>query len=229
MNHAAQLLAQAMQQCPLVAILRGLTPQEAPAIGQALADAGLLILEVPLNSPDPLKSIALLSAAHPDRLVGAGTVYSAEQVRDIHAAGGRLIVSPHWDPAVVRQALDLEMACIPGVATPSEAFAAWQAGAHALKLFPAGSALAAGGRHRPGQYGRLLASRRARLWHRLGTLRAGPIGRSSGRIGPRLCSSLAGLRRAALNPSAQALNATTFWRCSPRPSMPRVITSPRLR
>ncbi len=137
MNHAARVLAQAMQQCPLVAILRGLSPQEAPAIGQALTDAGLRILEVPLNSPEPLKSIALLSAAHPDRLVGAGTVCSAEQVREIHAAGGRLIVSPHWDPAVVRQALDLEMACIPGVATPSEAFAAWQAGAHALKLFPA--------------------------------------------------------------------------------------------
>ncbi len=137
MNTAAQLLAQALQQCPLVAILRGLSPPEAPAIGQALSDAGLLILEVPLNSPEPLRSIASLSAALPDRLVGAGTVSSAAQVREIHAAGGRLIVSPHWDRAVVEQALDLGMACIPGVATPSEAFAAWQAGAHALKLFPA--------------------------------------------------------------------------------------------
>jgi 2-dehydro-3-deoxyphosphogalactonate aldolase len=137
MNTAAQLLAQALQQCPLVAILRGLSPPEAPAIGQALSDAGLLILEVPLNSPEPLRSIAALSAALPDRLVGAGTVCSAAQVREIHAAGGRLIVSPHWDRAVVEQALDLGMACIPGVATPSEAFAAWQAGAHALKLFPA--------------------------------------------------------------------------------------------
>jgi len=137
MKAAADLLAQSLQQCPLIAILRGLSPQDAPAIGQALVDASLLILEVPLNSPEPLQSIAHLSAAHPDRLVGAGPVCSAEQVRQVHAAGGRLIISPHWDPAVVEQALHLDMACIPGVATPSEAFAAWHAGAHALKLFPA--------------------------------------------------------------------------------------------
>jgi len=136
--HAAQnLLSQALQQCPLVAILRGLSVQEAPAVGLALADAGFQIMEVPLNSPEPLKSIAVLSAAHPERLVGAGTVCTAQQVRDIHAAGARLIVSPHWDRSVLDEALAHDMVCIPGVATPTEAFAAWQAGAHALKLFPA--------------------------------------------------------------------------------------------
>ena len=137
MNTASNLLSQAMAQCPLVAILRGLTPQEAPAIGLALADAGFRIMEVPLNSPQPLQSIAALSAAHPDRLIGAGTVCTAQQVRDIQAAGGRLIVSPHWDRCVLDEALKHDMVCIPGVATPTEAFAAWQAGAHALKLFPA--------------------------------------------------------------------------------------------
>jgi 2-dehydro-3-deoxyphosphogalactonate aldolase len=127
----------ALQQLPLVAILRGLTPEEAPAIGQALMDSGFALLEVPLNSPRPLESIAALAAEHPDHLIGAGTVLSAAQVREVHAAGGRIIISPHFDPAVVHEALRLGLACVPGVATPSEAFAALAAGAHALKLFPA--------------------------------------------------------------------------------------------
>ena len=122
---------------PLVAILRGLTPKEAPAIGQALTVSGFVLLEVPLNSPQPLDSIAALAAQHPDLLIGAGTVMSAADVRDVHAAGGRLIISPHFDLEVVREALRLDLACMPGVATPSEAFAALKAGAHALKLFPA--------------------------------------------------------------------------------------------
>ena len=137
MNTPAQLLASSLQQLPLVAILRGLTPAQAPAIGQALTSAGFVLLEVPLNSPQPLDSIATLAAQHPDLLIGAGTVMHAADVRNVHAAGGRLIISPHFDLEVVREALRLDLACMPGVATPSEAFAALQAGAHALKLFPA--------------------------------------------------------------------------------------------
>jgi 2-dehydro-3-deoxyphosphogalactonate aldolase len=129
--------SQALKQLPLVAILRGLTPQEAPTIAQVLVDSGFVLIEVPLNSPQPLDSIAAVAAQHPDLLIGAGTVLNAAQVRDVHAAGGRIIISPHFDPAVVHEAVRLGLACIPGVATPSEAFAALAAGAHALKLFPA--------------------------------------------------------------------------------------------
>lgn len=131
------LLAEQLARLPLVAILRGLTPAEAPAIGQALTAAGFGLLEVPLNSPQPLHSIAALAAQHPQQLVGAGTVLRASEVREVQAAGGRLIVSPHFDAEVVREAVRLGLACVPGVATPSEAFAALAAGAHALKLFPA--------------------------------------------------------------------------------------------
>ena len=137
MTTPAQLLASGLQQLPLVAILRGLTPAEAPAIGQALTTAGFVLLEVPLNSPQPLDSIATLAAQHTDLLIGAGTVMHAADVRNVHAAGGRLIISPHFDLEVVNEALRLDLACMPGVATPSEAFAALKAGAHALKLFPA--------------------------------------------------------------------------------------------
>ena len=129
--------SQALKQLPLVAILRGLTPQEAPTIAQVLVDSGFVLIEVPLNSPQPLDSIAAVAAQHPDLLIGAGTVLNAAQVRNVHAAGGRIIISPHFDPAVVHEAVRLGLACIPGVATPSEAFAALAAGAHALKLFPA--------------------------------------------------------------------------------------------
>ncbi len=133
----ADLLQSGLQQLPLVAILRGLTPAEAPAIGQALTGAGFVLLEVPLNSPQPLDSIAALAVQHPTLLIGAGTVMHAADVRNVHAAGGRLIISPHFDAEVVHEALRLGLACMPGVATPSEAFAALKAGAHALKLFPA--------------------------------------------------------------------------------------------
>ena len=136
-TNPAQTLAEALAQQPLIAILRGLTPAEAPAIGQALVDSGFAIIEVPLNSPEPLRSIADLSAQFPQALIGAGTVLNAEQVKDVHAAGGRLIVSPNFNPAVVAQALALNMVVLPGVATPTEAFAALDAGAHGLKLFPA--------------------------------------------------------------------------------------------
>jgi 2-dehydro-3-deoxyphosphogalactonate aldolase len=134
---AVHMLQQALDQCPLVAILRGITPHEAGDVGDALVRRGFVMLEVPLNSPGPYESMSLLAAQHPGALVGAGTVTTPEQVQRVHAAGGRLIVSPHWDRAVVEAAVQAGMVCVPGVATPSEAFAAWQAGAHALKLFPA--------------------------------------------------------------------------------------------
>jgi 2-dehydro-3-deoxyphosphogalactonate aldolase len=133
----AQTLSEAMAQLPLIAILRGLTPAEAPAIGQALVASGFAIIEVPLNSPEPLQSIATLTGQFPQALIGAGTVLNAQQVKDVHAAGGRLVVAPNFNPAVVAQALALGMVVLPGVATPTEAFAALDAGAHGLKLFPA--------------------------------------------------------------------------------------------
>jgi 2-dehydro-3-deoxyphosphogalactonate aldolase len=131
------LLSQALAQLPLIAILRGLTPTEAPTIGQALVDSGFVIIEVPLNSPDPLASIRALTDKFPQTLIGAGTVLNTAQVQQVHAAGGRLIVAPNFQPAVVALALQLGMVVLPGVATPSEAFAAIEAGAHGLKLFPA--------------------------------------------------------------------------------------------
>ncbi len=133
----AQTLAQALGQLPLIAILRGLTPAEAPAIGEALVTSGFAIIEVPLNSPEPLNSIATLTKLFPQTLIGAGTVLNVQQVKEVHAAGGRLVVAPNFNPAVVAQALALNMVILPGVATPTEAFAALDAGAHGLKLFPA--------------------------------------------------------------------------------------------
>lgn len=127
----------AFARLPLIAILRGLTPAEAPAIGHALVDAGFSLLEVPLNSPDPLASIALLARQHPDALVGAGTVLTVAQVHDVQGAGGELIVSPNFNADVVREAVRLGMVCLPGIMTPTEAFAALASGAHGLKLFPA--------------------------------------------------------------------------------------------
>lgn len=126
-----------MDSLPLVAILRGLKPEEALDVGQAIVNAGFHILEVPLNSPDPLRSIQILAAAFPHALVGAGTVTTAQQVRDIKAAGGQLIISPHLDDNVVCEAVNLGLISLPGVATPSEAFRAIALGAHGLKLFPA--------------------------------------------------------------------------------------------
>ena len=124
-------------QAPLIAILRGITPNEAPAVGRALWDAGFRILEVPLNSPEPMISIAMLRLALPDALIGAGTVLDLKQVAQVQAAGGQLIISPNFNPAVVAAAKAARMFAIPGVATPTEAFAALSAGADAIKLFPA--------------------------------------------------------------------------------------------
>lgn len=122
----------------LIAILRGLRRDEARDIGLALHGAGIRMIEVPLNSPDPLASIRTLRDALPDdTLVGAGTVLQPEACAQIAAAGGQLIVMPHSDPAVIRAAKSLGLACAPGVATPTEAFAALAAGADVLKMFPA--------------------------------------------------------------------------------------------
>ena len=123
---------------PLVAILRGLQPTEAVAVAQTLFDAGFRALEVPLNRPGALECIAAMVKLNlPDTLVGGGTMLNVEHVEAVHAAGGRLLVSPNCNPAVIRRAADLGMYCAPGVATPTEAVAALDAGAQALKLFPA--------------------------------------------------------------------------------------------
>ena len=123
---------------PLVAILRGIRPDEALAVGNALVDAGFRVIEVPMNSPQPLESIRLLSEALGQRcLIGAGTVLQPEQVTEVAAAGGKLIVMPHADTRVISAAKRARLYCVPGVATPTEAFAAVQAGADAIKLFPA--------------------------------------------------------------------------------------------
>lgn len=127
----------AMQALPLVAILRGLSPAEATDVGDAIVEPGFRLLEVPLNSPQPLGSIALMRRRFPQALVGAGTVLEAAQVRDVHAAGGELIVSPNFNADVIREAARLGMVCLPGVMTPTEAFGALAAGATGLKLFPA--------------------------------------------------------------------------------------------
>lgn len=122
---------------PLVAILRGVEPQEAVAVGQALVQSGITLLEVPLNSPQPLQSIALLRQAFPQAIVGAGTVLTTTQVAEVHAAGGQMVVSPNFDAAVVRTSCRLGLVSLPGILTPTEAFAALAAGAHGLKIFPA--------------------------------------------------------------------------------------------
>ena len=133
----SQRFAVACAELPLVAILRGVHPDEAVAIGSALVDAGWRMIEVPLNSPDPLLSIAALAGAFPDALVGAGTVLTASAVRDVHAAGAELVVAPNFDRDVVGEAVALGLAALPGVLSASEAFAALAAGAVGLKLFPA--------------------------------------------------------------------------------------------
>jgi len=131
-------LAPFLAPLPLVAVLRGITPEEIPGVGEALTEHGFRVLEVPLNSPRAFDSIRLLA----DRwgaqcLVGAGTVIAVADVARVRAAGGRVVVMPHADAAVIRAAKAQGMLCIPGVATPTEAFAALAAGADGLKMFPA--------------------------------------------------------------------------------------------
>ncbi len=134
-------LQRRLAECPLVAIIRGVTPAEAEAIGEAIYEAGIRIVEVPLNSPQPLESIGILAKSLGDRaLVGAGTVLTAEDVGRVHDAGGRIIVSPSTDTEVIEATANAGMVSAPGFYTPSEGFEALKAGAHALKLFPAEAA-----------------------------------------------------------------------------------------
>ncbi len=130
-----------LARCPLVAILRGVRPDEAVAIGEALQQAGVVVVEVPLNSPDPMASVALLAKRFgSSMLIGAGTVMDAGQVRQVADAGGRLIVTPHAAAAVVVAAKSRGMLACPGFFTPTEAFAMLAAGADAIKLFPSEAA-----------------------------------------------------------------------------------------
>ncbi|NVZ26712.1 2-dehydro-3-deoxy-6-phosphogalactonate aldolase [Pseudomonas gingeri] len=132
------MLKQALAKNGLIAILRGLRPEEAKVIGRVLYDAGFRTLEVPLNSPQPYDSIRILRDSLPaDCLVGAGTVLTPAQVGQVKAAGGQVIVMPHSDPVVLRAAKAAGLYLSPGVATPTEAFAALAEGADVLKMFPA--------------------------------------------------------------------------------------------
>lgn len=125
---------------PLVAILRGLAPQDAAGVGRTLFDAGFRLLEVPLNRPGAIEAMRiLLDIAPPDALVGGGTMLREADVDAVADAGGRIFVAPNCNPAVIAHAAARGLLCMPGVATPTEAFAALDAGAHVLKLFPAES------------------------------------------------------------------------------------------
>ncbi|MDB5662898.1 MAG: hypothetical protein JWN59_1236 [Sphingomonas bacterium] len=138
---AVERFTQHLAACPLIAIVRGIRPEEADAVGDALFEAGIRIIEVPLNSPDPLNSIARLSARLGERAtIGAGTVLDPLDVARIADVGGRIIVSPGADPEVIAATVAAGLVSAPGYFTPTEAFTALKAGAHALKLFPAEAA-----------------------------------------------------------------------------------------
>ena len=133
-------LDDALRECPIIAIVRGIRPDEAVAHADALFRAGVRVVEAPLNSPDPLQSIRLIAEAYAGRMVvGAGTVLSPDKVDAVAEAGGRIIVSPNTEPAVIRRAVELGLPAFPGFGTVSEAFTAYGAGARHLKLFPASS------------------------------------------------------------------------------------------
>lgn len=139
--NAKELLTRHLDECPLIAIIRGVSPADAEAIGDAVQQAGIRIIEVPLNSPQPFKSIELLTKLFGDSmLVGAGTVLKADDVARVRDSGGRIIVSPDTNTDVIAASVEAGLISSPGYFTPSEAFAAIRAGAHALKLFPAEAA-----------------------------------------------------------------------------------------
>jgi 2-dehydro-3-deoxyphosphogalactonate aldolase len=131
-------LERALAECGLIAILRGITPDECETVAKVLVDEGFRVIEVPLNSPEPMASVSRLSSRFGSAaLIGAGTVLTPADVNAVGNAGGRLIVMPHSDAEVITAARRAKLQCVPGVATPTEAFAALKAGADALKLFPA--------------------------------------------------------------------------------------------
>ena len=135
---AKELLHRYLDECPLIAIIRGVRPDEAEGIGNAIYEGGIRIIEVPLNSPEPLKSIELLAQKFGERmLVGAGTVLNPTDVGRVREVGGRIIVSPDTNPEVISAAASAGLVSSPGYFTPSEAFVAIRAGATSLKLFPA--------------------------------------------------------------------------------------------
>jgi 2-dehydro-3-deoxyphosphogalactonate aldolase len=137
MNHIEAFDA-AFAHCPLVAILRGVRPDEVVAIGGALVDAGFTLIEVPMNSPEPLDSVARLARAFGDKaLIGAGTVLQVKDVTAVRDAGGQMVISPNANLSVIRATAEAGLVSLPGIATPTEAFAALDAGATALKFFPA--------------------------------------------------------------------------------------------
>jgi 2-dehydro-3-deoxyphosphogalactonate aldolase len=134
----SETLRRYLDECPLIAIIRGVTPDEAEATADSLFEGGIRIIEVPLNSPDPLRSIERIAGKYGDRaLVGAGTVLGPEQVEQVRNAGGTIIVSPDTNTEVIAASAEAGLVSCPGYFTPSEAFAALRAGAHGLKLFPA--------------------------------------------------------------------------------------------
>ena len=138
---APEALAAALERCPLVAILRGVKSEDIVGIADVLVEEGFTLIEVPLNSPDPLASIAAIVGRYPAPvLVGAGTVLNVAQVAQVAAIGARLVISPNTDVAVIAASVAAGMVSLPGYFTPSEAFAACAAGAHGLKLFPAEAA-----------------------------------------------------------------------------------------
>lgn len=141
MTRIADIFASHVQSCPVVAILRGITPDEIIAIGRALMECGINIIEIPLNSPEPFESIRRLSADAGDKaIIGAGTVLEVPDVAAVKAAGGQLVVSPNTNVAVIAATVAAGMISVPGYFTPTEAFTAIGAGAHAIKLFPAEAA-----------------------------------------------------------------------------------------
>ena len=139
--NAIALLRHYLDQCPLVAILRGIGPEDAQAVADAVYEGGIRIIEIPLNSPDPLRSIELLAGSFGERaLVGAGTVLDPTDVARVRDAGGRLVVSPDTNSAVISATAAAGMVSCPAFFTPTEAFTALRSGATALKLFPAEAA-----------------------------------------------------------------------------------------
>jgi 2-dehydro-3-deoxyphosphogalactonate aldolase len=128
-----------MTEIPIIAILRGVTPSEVIAVGEVIIQAGIRLIEVPMNSPEPFESIRRLSEAYPHIITGGGTVINPDDVHRIKDAGGTIIVSPNMNPRVIRRALDLSMVPMPGIQTATEAFAAYDLGVRYLKLFPAGA------------------------------------------------------------------------------------------